>query len=43
MDIGMGLIGVEAQHIQAFICLYRVYFVFNLTDLEGYKVKPIRI
>jgi hypothetical protein len=43
MDIGMGLIGTEAQNVQAFICLYGAYFAFKFTDLEGYKGKPVRI
>jgi hypothetical protein len=43
MDIGMGLTGVEAQKVRAFISLYRAYFAFKFTDLEGYKGKPVKI
>jgi len=43
MDIGMGLIGAEARKVRAFIRSYRACFAFKLTDLEGYKGKPVRI
>ena len=43
MDIGMGLTGAEARRVRAFIRLYRACFAFKLTDLEGYKGKPVRI
>ena len=43
MDIGMGLIGAEARRVRAFIRSYRACFAFKLTDLEGYKGKPVRI
>ena len=43
MDIGMGLTGVEARRVRAFIRSYRACFAFKLTDLEGYKGKPVRI
>ena len=43
MDIEMGLTGVEARRVRAFIRLYRACFAFKLTDLEGYKGKPVRI
>ena len=43
MDIGMGLTGAEARRVRAFICSYRACFAFKLTDLEGYKGKPVRI
>ena len=35
MDIGMGLIGAEAQRVRAIIHSYRACFAFKLTDLEG--------
>ena len=43
MDIGMGLTGAEARRVRAFIRSYRACFAFKLTDLEGYKGKPVRI
>ena len=43
MDIGMGLTGAEARRVRAFIRSYRACFGFKLTDLEGYKGKPVRI
>ena len=43
MDIGMGLTGVEARKVRAFIRSYRSCFAFKLTDLEGYKGRPVRI
>ena len=39
----MGLKDAKARKIRAFICLYNACFVFELTDLEGYKGKPVRI
>lgn len=43
MGIEMGLIGVEAWMVGAFIHLYKACFAFKLTDLEEYKGKPVRI
>ena len=43
MDIGVGLTGAEARKVRAFIRLYRSCFAFKLTDLEGYKGRPVRI
>ena len=43
MDIGMGLTSAEARKVRAFIRLYRSCFAFKLTDLEGYKGRPVRI
>ena len=43
MDIGMGLTGAHAQKVRIFIRSYRACFAFKLTDLEGYKGKPVRI
>ncbi len=43
MDIGMGLTGAEARKVRAFIRSYKACFAFKLTDLEGYKGKPVRI
>ena len=31
MDIGMGLTGVEARRVRAFIRSYRAYFAFKLS------------
>ena len=42
-DIGMGLIGAEVRRVRAFIRSYRACFAFKLTELEGYKGKPVRI
>jgi len=39
----MGLTSVEAHKMRAFICSYWTCFAFKLTDLEGYKGKPLRI
>ena len=43
MDIGMGLTSAEARKVRAFIHSYKACFAFQLTDLEGYKGKPVRI
>jgi len=43
MDIGMGVTCAEACKVQAFIYSYRACFDFKLTDLEGYKGKPMKI
>ena len=43
MDIGMGLTGAEARKVRAFIRSYRSCFAFKLTNLEGYKGRPIGI
>ena len=43
MDIGMGLTGAEARKVQAFIRSYRSCFAVKLTDLEGYRGRPVRI
>lgn len=39
----MGHIGAKLRKVQAFISSYRECYVFNLTDLEAYKGKPVRI
>ena len=43
MNIGLGLTGAEARRVQAFIRSYRACFAFKLTELEGYKGKPVKI
>ena len=39
----MGLTGAEARKVRAFIRSYRSCFAFKLTNLEGYKGRPVGI